>query len=261
MVRALLDGDIVSYRCSVAVQQTRDWGGVEGTITNAPVACRNAINIARRWADWAGAKDITVCLSPKNGANFRRSIAAYKQERAVGKPLAYWEVVEALEQEFDCARIQSCEADDVMGILGSDPKTFKKHVIVSIDKDLRNVPCMLFNPIKREKILIKEFDADYNWMFQTLIGDRIDGYPGCPNYGPARATKLLDGAANLATMWKRVKWAYNNEGVSEVIALQQAQFARILRHADYNESEGTIKLWHPVKPKTFSLKDSKLIRT
>ena len=34
-------------------------------------------------------------------------------------------------------------------------------------------------------------EADFNFYYQTLIGDAVDNYKGCPNVGKVKATKFL----------------------------------------------------------------------
>ena len=78
------------------------------------------------------------------------------------------------------------EADDCMGIL-STHKTLVpgERIIVSNDKDMQTIPGLLFNPAKDKKPRrISELEADRFFMYQTLVGDTTDGYPGCYGIGP-----------------------------------------------------------------------------
>jgi DNA polymerase-1 len=88
---------------------------------------------------------------------------------------------------------------------------------------------------------ISEDEADYWHLYQTLIGDSVDGYGGCPNIGPVTAKKLLD----KSPTWKTVVDTYKKAKLDEAYALQQARCARILRPADYNFETGEPILWQP----------------
>jgi DNA polymerase-1 len=76
---------------------------------------------------------------------------------------------------------------------------------------------------------------------QTLTGDRVDGYPGCPGIGPARAEKIVDGG------WDAVVDTYAKAGLNESVALVQARMAYILRKGDYIKSSSRVRLWTPRK--------------
>jgi hypothetical protein len=101
-------------------------------------------------------------------------------------------------RRFKCYRIEGLEADDLLGIAGTDLARWGQSVIVSIDKDLETVPAFVFNPSKdRRPRQVSMAQADYRWMTQTLTGDSCDGYPGCPKIGPVKATKIFADVRHL----------------------------------------------------------------
>ena len=245
MTLALLDGDVIAYRASVAAQDDIDWDdGHEGPTVNLSAALENAHSLTDKWLKLARADKAVVCFSPRDGGNFRTSLTDYKTERGA-KPVAYWDVVESLEAEWETKRIVGLEADDVMGILATSPK-IRDAVMVSIDKDLKTIPARLLNPLNDKRPRrIRPLEADRFWMFQTLTGDPIDGYKGCPGVGKVGATKLLQDAGSLADMWEAVASAYEDRGLSPTDALLQARLSRILRREDYDKEKDSIYLWHP----------------
>ena len=135
------------------------------------------------------------------------------------------------------------EADDVMGIMATEPVD-EERIVVSIDKDLRTVPCKLSQDAVTVEH-IPERMADYWFMIQTLTGDKVDGYDGIEGVGIKTAEKLLKKYTNvpLLDLWKIVKKIYVDKGYTEAEALQQARVARILRHGDYIKKTGEVKLW------------------
>jgi DNA polymerase-1 len=139
--------------------------------------------------------------------------------------------------------MEGLEADDVLGILATEP-TNEERIIVSIDKDLLQIPGKVSRDGKTYEE-ISEDEANYWHMMQTLTGDSTDGYSGCPRVGVKTAQKILGDHIQvpLLDLWMRVLAAYAKVGYSTDEALAQARVARILRHNDYNKETGGIKLW------------------
>ena len=142
---------------------------------------------------------------------------------------------------YDVAVMPTLEADDVMGIMATEPKK-KNRVIVTIDKDLGTVPGVHFNPDKDAQVrVITEVEANYAHMMQTLCGDATDGYAGCPGVGPKKAEAILASGCS----WATVAAAFEKAGISEQEALIQARVARILRHGEFNPQTAEVYPWTP----------------
>jgi DNA polymerase-1 len=136
------------------------------------------------------------------------------------------------------------EADDVLGIFATrDSNT----VLCSEDKDMKTIPCTLWQQGKVKKISVDE--ADYWFLYQTLVGDTADGYPGLPGTGPKKAEKILKGSEGTkfvrALGWSRVVDAYQRRGYTEADAIKQARLARILRSEDWDAEKKQPILWSP----------------
>lgn len=129
------------------------------------------------------------------------------------------------------------EADDVMGILST--KSPGKFAIWTDDKDLQTIPGELW--LKGEKMDVTEVEADYFHMYQTLVGDTVDNYGGCPSVGAITAERLL--AEGI--WWPAILAAYKAKGLTEDDALVQARCARILRAEDYDFNKKEPILWTP----------------
>lgn len=237
----LIDADVLAYRSAIeheVAEEVEDgywtWGC---DINKVKDSARNTINYFRELLD---AENHILCLSDDNG-NFRKSISQeYKENRVrlrrpvVLKPLRQW-----MLDELDAVIYPNLEGDDVMGIIATDPSREDERVIVSIDKDMQTVPGLLFFEDKLQEIT--EDQANYYHLYQTLIGDPIDGYKGCPGVGPVAATKALTEAPTWATVVKLFKKAK----LTEEDALKQAQMAKILRYQDWNQEEQKPILWRP----------------
>ena len=254
MDTALLDGDIIAWRAAVVIQGKEvDWDG-DGQGTVIPVApeavAANVRGLVRNWTKSSGARKPLVCLSPRDGNTFRRHIIpGYKANRTGEKPEGFDVALETLESEYDVQRLDGVEADDVLGIFSTNPKLLGRTVIVTIDKDMQSIPGLYFRPgrdMPGKPRRITQTLADYFWMCQTLIGDPVDGYKGCPGIGKVKAqAALVDTQRTTNDMWDVVVKLFEEKGMSENEAITQARAARILRHGDYNQELGVIKLWHP----------------
>jgi 5'-3' exonuclease len=95
-----------------------------------------------------------------------------------------------LRTEWKFLSLQNLEADDIVGYHAFNEK-LGQPVVCSPDKDLRQLPCDLYNYSTglRESLTIAE--AQHNFDMQMLCGDVTDNIKGIPGYGPVKATKAL----------------------------------------------------------------------
>jgi len=251
---ALLDGDIIAYRAACGMQTVYDFGDTGKVVeVNVEAAAEEAVKLAQEWADAVDAKEVVVGFTSSD--KFRtRLLPSYKANRPGAKPPAHAAAVQAIKDKFPFHLIRGLEADDILGILMTTPKYADRAVIVSIDKDFNTIPGRLFNPTKGVgPIRIPPPMADYNWMYQTLIGDSTDNYKGCPGIGPKKAVDILGVVKGvrwptLEELWPRVVAAFKAKKLTEDDALVQARVARILRREDYDKTTKEIILWHPTTP-------------
>lgn len=234
----LADGDIDAYQIASACQQTTDWGDGEITTSADIEEAKRQIDIRLKMLKkMLGADRVIVCLTDTQ--NFRKDILpTYKANRqGVLKPVLLTELRQHLKDHHEVFQRPFLEADDVMGILstmGDNDLIKGERIIVSIDKDMKSVPGLLFNPMKVADgvIEIGIHQADYQHMYQTLIGDATDGYKGCPGVGPKKAFAALK--CEKAAWWDVVIAMYEAKGLTEADALVQAQVSRICRSEDYD---------------------------
>ena len=243
---ALIDGDIVLYEVSTSCEQAWDWGDDLWTLHSDFREARQKFDC---WiADLAKLLEVDetiVALSDR--ANWRKDVLpTYKANRkGKRKPITFPTLREYAVQTYKCIEFATLEADDVLGILATDPSRESQDVIVTIDKDLRTVPGEHFNPNRPEEgvVEVNLEQADFNHLMQALAGDPVDGYAGCPGIGPVRATRMLTEQPEWATVVEN----YESKGLTEEDALIQARVARILRHDEYDSVTETVKLWNPPK--------------
>lgn len=245
----LIDGDILIYTAAAAAQETFDFG--DGPIVHAKMDLAGALaRVAgdlKHLVDTLEADRAIMCLSA-NGWIFRKDIAAsYKSNRKAAKPVLYSALRAEVVRTMETFERPKLEGDDVMGILATGTKRIPgTKIIVSIDKDMEQIPGLLFNPNKdtAPRIVTPEAGARYH-LYQTLIGDTTDGYPGCPGIGPVKANAILDKEAS----WAAVVATFEAKGLTGEDALVQARLAKILQHKDYNFRTREPILWTPEIPK------------
>ena len=132
------------------------------------------------------------------------------------------------------------EADDALGITATSGE-YKNFVLVSPDKDLKQIPCRIYD-LKSEFTQTPEA-ADRLLYEQCLTGDATDGYSGCPGIGPKRAGIVLDAAKG--DYWSAVIDAYKAAGLKEADALRNLRLARILQTGDWDKRTQTPILYEP----------------
>jgi len=258
----LIDADLLIHRCAAAVQKTFTFGSAKAVSADIVQAKdKFAANLlAIRSACDAG--QVVMALSCPFGENWRKLVLpTYKLHRTkTTKPVLFRELRAWVEDQWLAKSFRGLEGDDVLGIMATDPKgKYGEVVVVSADKDMRTVPCRLFNPQKpgRGIVTVTRAEADHAHMTQTLTGDATDGYTGIPGVGPKKAAAILNhvhpretvckSAAEL--LWQRVVNGYADHGLTEQDALVQARVAHILRHGEFRKNmEGEnagVALWTP----------------
>ena len=183
--------------------------------------------------------------------NFRKQLNPnYKGNRKSIKPILYDYLRKYMhETGYKIYEKPTLEADDVIGILATSDKIIKGDKVVwSLDKDFKTIPCKFHRATPNGKSvskIISQEEADGWFMYQTLIGDTVDGYYGCKGIGDKTARKLLGevGEKSLSEMWEIVKDTFKDKGFSEEEALLNARMARILHVEDYDFKKKEAKLW------------------
>jgi len=235
----LIDGDIVVYQYSSTVEHEIDWGDdVWSLWADAKEAQQLILQYLDILVEETAADDFIFCFSDKD--NYRKDIdSTYKSNRkGKRKPVCYKAVKEWIQDQYKTETWDRLEADDVMGIMSTADMLAGEKVIVSEDKDMKTIPGLLWR--SGEMLNISQEEADYNHLYQTLVGDSTDGYPGLRGVGDKRATELLK-----TPTWETVVKAFEKAGQTEEDALVQARLARILRASDYNFEFDQPRMWSP----------------
>ena len=254
----IIDGDVVVYKVAEAVADNFDVATDEQDdfiYRNIGWASKERANevldtMINDICSDCKAQNAYICLSDMN-SNFRKNInPLYKSNRRAIKPILYEYLRNyMLNSGYKVYERPSLEADDVIGILATSTKIIKGDKVVwSLDKDFKTIPCKFHRASVKgddESKIISEAEADWWFMYQTLIGDTVDGYSGCKGIGDKTARKILGGVGeySLEEMWQKVVNTYKSKGFTEEEALLNARMARILRVEDYDFKNKEIKLW------------------
>jgi 5'-3' exonuclease len=120
--------------------------------------------------------DADVILFFSDSTNFRKLVdPSYKGHRNRKKPCGYRRVIHKLYEDYKVITMPTLEADDALGIYATSNDDC---VIVSPDKDMKQIPGRLYN---MDEMFTIESHEGWEWfLIQTLSGDSTDGYSGAP---------------------------------------------------------------------------------
>ena len=236
----LIDSDFLAYKAAQACEIGIDFG--EDVII-AQSQFSEVLRVFHNELDKVtkAMMDDDFILYFSSTENFRKKIYPdYKGHRMKRKPLGYKRLVNYCRENHNFKLIEGLEADDTIGIEATrhaDPS----NIIVSPDKDLKQIPSVLWN-LTDDVVEITKEEGDRWHLIQSLAGDPTDGYPGCPGIGVKRAAAILN---KHATPWEAVCKAYIEKGLSDDDALMNARLAKILQHEDYDYDKQQPILWSP----------------
>lgn len=219
-MRALIDLDIVVYRCGFAAEKTqytivdseagipiaqftnakeRDAFLKEKELTGYEVererlveplshALANVKSVMAGILESVKTDDYIGFLS--GGKCFRNGIATileYKANRKdAPKPVHYDEIRRYLRDNYNVHECGVIEADDALALCQTDDT-----VIVSIDKDLLQIPGRHYNWVDDKKIYISPEVGLVKQYMQVLSGDPTDNIPGIRGVGTITARKIM----------------------------------------------------------------------
>jgi len=191
---ALIDGDIVAYRCAATAEgQPED------------IALYRVEDLMNRIMLETNARQHEVYLTGSN--NFRYAIYPdYKlHRRNKPRPEHLERCKQYLVEHWSASVSDGMEADDSLGIAQKDLES----VIASIDKDLLQIPGHHYNFVRQEFIFVSPFDALRNFYSQIICGDGADYVPGFDgkirNSVPKFIQKLLEPLQTMTEAYEMYK--------------------------------------------------------
>lgn len=155
--------------------------------------------------------------------NYRKDIwPAYKSSRKKYlTPMLKHTAEDYLIDVYGAIPVEDIETDDEVAI------SYNEYggVLCSNDKDLRQVPGVIYNPDTRSTEIIKEHEAVRILYEQILCGDSVDDIPGAPKIGKKRAQQHLAGCDTAKEMWDVCLELYDDDDFANL----NAQLVYILR--------------------------------
>lgn len=196
-MKALVDGDILTYRIGFTTEDEEDWV--------ARSRLRDTIAGILQLAD---CEDYQVYITSTDKSNFRYTLyPEYKANRTQPKPKYYDYLRGLLKTEYSAVETFGCEADDLMGMHQEEDTC-----ILTIDKDLNMIPGWHYNWVKDDKYEVSRSESWYNFYTQLLIGDKgTDNIPGCPGIGAVKAAKLLHTDLDEDALYEIVAETYKEQ--------------------------------------------------
>lgn len=201
-MKLLIDGDIIAYHAAYSKEGN--------TVTGAIEKVDEIMNgIFYNLVHYNGQKDFSVYLTGRG--NFRHDIVGdYKANRPTEKPQTLNLTKQWLINNYDAVVVDGQEADDAIAI-EANTLGYDNVIIVSVDKDFRQIPCLIYNYRKNELYKADELGAKYNFWKQVLTGDRVDNIKGLDGIGPKKAEKILEGTTTDQEMYQAVLKAYGGD--------------------------------------------------
>ena len=236
----LIDSDFVAYKSAQACEECIDFGD---DVVIAQSDFKETLKVFERELRkiTTAMMDDEIILYFSSPKNFRKEIFPdYKGHRNRRKPLGYKRLVNHCCDNYNVVIRDTLEADDSLGI-DATAYPSKDTVLVSPDKDMRQIPGVLWDMTNDVEEITKE-DGDRWHLIQALAGDATDGYSGCPGIGVKRASDILN---KHKSPWSAVCKAYEDKGLSDDDALMNARLAKILQHEDYDYDKQQPILWSP----------------
>jgi hypothetical protein len=173
-------------------------------------ALHNAKGIIQKSLAAVGCTEFDTTIFLSGATNFRDRIAEtrpYKGNRdRLHRPTHEEAIKDYLRANYPTTVADDEEADDLLGIAQTEEGALDS-VIISVDKDLDQIPGLKYNIMHDVQYCVTPEDAEYNFYAQLLTGDTVDNIPGLPRVGPSTASKILHGLKGKPEDMERECWS------------------------------------------------------
>lgn len=190
---AVIDGDLLAYPAAAKLEKEDDLATVHDYLDSNVIALADSFNL----------DDFTIFLSTSK--NFRKEIyPEYKANRESSQvPRWLAPCKEFLYKNWAAKAEIPYEADDLLGIaVTADPSV----LLVSYDKDLKQIPGWHGDPRDSRITYIGEATARRKFLLQLISGDATDNCPGVYRFGPKKAEAWYESTAwNAQRAWELYK--------------------------------------------------------
>ena len=237
-MRLLIDGDIILYRSAAACVKLEYIYREKGKEEDGPVASFRYKRDAKAWLNgeeelyveekkvkldpvehcYYSIKNTINSIIKASGINpnveiyvggednFRLDVdPEYKQGRPP-RPPYFDDAFEYMVDHMGAIVVNGMETDDVLGI-----EQAADSCIVSIDKDLLQIPGAHYNYVNDSAQFVTKQEANDWFWNQLMTGDGVDNIPGLFNIGPSRAADLVDTFPDRDQLEGFIRGAYLDE--------------------------------------------------
>ena len=150
---------------------------------------------------------VTLCGSQ---GNFRKMLTpTYKANRKKADiPPMLNELTKYVTESYNAVSKAGYETDDLVASMWA--KNPKESIIVSIDKDYLQFPATIYNYHYKHQTITtySEYDANYFFYEQMIVGDTADNVNMCKGYGKAYAKKIFKDCTTAYQFRKQVFTLY-----------------------------------------------------
>lgn len=158
-----------------------------------------------------------LCLPTEDSVNFRYELfPSYKKTRGE-RPEIIVEMYKWVRETYtDILLMQpDIETDDIIADLTYALRKTNQVIIVSNDKDFRQIPGWHLHPFHGDLENISDGYAHGFFWRQVLMGDGADCIPGCPGIGETKAaTIIVQGMLTSANLEDIVHFTYLSQGAT-----------------------------------------------
>ena len=172
----------------------------------------------------------------RKGFNFRDYVAMqtkYKDRPSNKRPGYYNQLRQHMIKFHNAKVVTGYEADDACSIqLTAAQAEGDEAVLVSIDKDLLQVPGRHYNPNKNLLLTVSQKAGIRSFYKQLLMGDTTDTIPGLPRIGEKTAEKHLADCETEEEYFKVALKLYNKafgEGAGLYVMTETARLVYMIR--------------------------------
>jgi 5'-3' exonuclease len=211
MTTALIDGDIVAYRCAASCEKQ----GI--TVEPEEVAIYRVDDLMNRIIHETSSEFYYPFLTGTDNFRYRYNPEYKANRKDMKKPTHLEACREHLVVTWKAKVSEGCEADDHLAI--EQTKNPDETIICTIDKDLLQVVGRHYNFVKSEFRTISPIEGRFNFYWQFIMGDKSDNIMGFDGIARQAVPKKLEGmqhemqelAGDELAIFNYVRELYNDD--------------------------------------------------
>lgn len=210
-MKVLIDCDIIAYHAVYS----KDGATVTGLLDKLDEIMESILSAT---IPYGQPHNYSAYLTGKG--NFRHDLSPiYKAQRPKEKPMTLQLARNHLVDEWGAKVTEGYEADDAIA-MEAHRLGYENVIVVSIDKDFKQLPCLIYNYQKQSWLQVDEWASKINFYTQVLTGDTADNIKGVDGIGPKKALKALEGCTTEKDLYEACLKAYEGNASQLDLAAQ-----------------------------------------